>query len=161
MFVPMALPDRILPLCDILLAAAHADQEFKDRERTEIRELLVELTEAPLTAELGERIDGFDPAAFDLAATAATFRSDPEEDRRRVLDFVAAVHEADDEIDLAEDDYLRALAAALDLPASALAGLTLDVEIETLRDSLAKIRKGPPPPPVKKAASDAVDVDLD
>lgn len=157
----MALPDRILPLCDLLLAAAYADKEFKDRERDEIREVLVELTEEPLTPELIDRIGAFDPGAFDLAATAAEFRADPEEDRSRLLSLVAAIHDADDELDLAEDDYLRALAAALDLPASALTGLTIEVEIETLRVDLARVRNGPPPPPVKKAGGDAVDVDLD
>jgi len=155
----MSLPDRILPLCDLLLGAAHADQQLQDRERQEVRELLAELTGAALTKELEHRIEAFDPARFDLAATAAEFRGDPEEDRRRLLSLVAAVHDADDELDLAEDDYLRALAGALDLPASALAGLTLEIEVEELRGSLDQVRKGPPPPP--KQAAGSVDVDLD
>jgi uncharacterized tellurite resistance protein B-like protein len=153
----MALPDRILPLCDLLLGAAHADKQFKDREREKVRDLLADLTGAPPTKELEQRIAAFDPARFQLAATAAEFRRDPEEDRRRLLSLVVAVHDADDELDFAEDDYLRALAGALDLPASALAGLTIDVE--EMRDSLTKIRKGPPPPP--KQAPGSVDVDLD
>jgi uncharacterized tellurite resistance protein B-like protein len=155
----MALPDRILPLCDLLLGAAHADKQFQDRERAEVREVLVELTEAELTPELEDRIASFDPARFDLQATAAQFRGDPEDDRRRVVSLVAAVHDADDELDFAEDQYLRALAAALELPDSALEGLKLDIEIEELRGDLAKVRKGPPPPP-KKAQGD-IDVDLD
>lgn len=154
----MALPDRILPLCDLLLGAAHADRQFRDREREEVRELLADLTGAGLTPELEARIAGFDPARFDLAATAAEFRGDPADDRRRLLFLVAAVHDADEELDLAEDEYLRALAGALELPNSALEGLTLDVQIIDLRQDLAKIRKGPPPPP--KGAS-AVDVELD
>ena len=155
----MALPDRILPLCDLLLGAAYADQQFKDREREEVRALLAELTGAAPTKEIEQRIAAFDPARFQLAATAAEFRRDPEEDRRRLLELVVAVHDADDELDFAEDEYLRALAGALDLPASALAGLTVDMEIEEMRDSLTKIRKGPPPPP--KQAPGSVDVDLD
>ena len=147
----MGLPDRILPLCDLLLGAAHADRQFKDRERDEIREMLADLTGEPLTAELEDRLAKFDPARFDLTATAAEFRRDPTDDRRRLLFLVAAVHDADDELDFAEDAYLRALAEALDLPASALEGLTIDVEVEVLRDSLTKIRRGPPPPPPRKA----------
>jgi uncharacterized membrane protein YebE (DUF533 family) len=143
----MSLPDRILPLCDLLLGAAHADKRFVDRERKQVRETLEELTGAELTAELEDRITAFEPSRFDLAATAAQFRGDPEDDRRRVLVLVSAVNDADDEIDLAEDDYLRALAGALELPARALEGLTLDIEIEELREDLAKVRKGPPPPP--------------
>ena len=156
----MALPDRILPLCDLLLGAAHADRQFKDRERDEVREMLADLVGGTLTPELEDRLAKFDPARFELVTTAAEFRRDPIDDRRRLLFLVAAVHDADDELDFAEDAYLRSLADALDLPASALAGLTIDVEVEVLRDSLSKIRRGPPPPPGKKAGK-SVDVDLD
>lgn len=155
----MALPDRLLPLCDLLLGAAHADKQFKDREREEVREMLADLSGAAVSPELEERIATFDPARFDLAATAAAFRGDPEDDRKRLLYLVAAVHDADEEIDFAEDDYLRALAAAVGLPAAALEGLVLDIEVEVVREDFAKVRKGPPPPPQKGAGS--VDVDLD
>lgn len=155
----MALPDRIAPLCDLLMGAAYADAEFKDREREEVREMLADLSGSKLTTELEDRIAKFDPKKFDLAKTAAEFKSDPEDDRKRVLFLVAAINDADEEVDFAEDEYLRALAKALDLPASALAGLTIDVEIEDLREDFQKVRKGPPPPPIKKDAS--VDVDMD
>jgi uncharacterized tellurite resistance protein B-like protein len=156
----MALPDRIVPLCDLLLGAAHADKQFKDREREEVRGMLADLSGGKLSTELEARIDTFDPADFDLAATAAAFRTDSADDRRRLLFLVAAINEADEEIDLAEDEYLRALAKALDLGADALQGLTVDVEIEDLREDFEKVRKGPPPPPGKRAA-ESVDVDLD
>jgi uncharacterized tellurite resistance protein B-like protein len=156
----MALPDRIVPLCDLLLGAAHADKQFKDREREEVRGMLADLTGGKLTTELEARIDQFDPEDFDLASTAAAFRTDSADDKRRLLFLVAAINEADEELDLAEDEYLRALAKALDLGADALAGLTVDVEIEELRTDFEKVRKGPPPPPGKKGA-DSVDIDLD
>ncbi|HWO22958.1 MAG TPA: TerB family tellurite resistance protein [Kofleriaceae bacterium] len=155
----MALPDRILPLCDLLLGAAYADQQFQARERKVVRELLAELTGAALTPELEERILEFAPARFDLAATAAQFRGDPEEDRRRLVHLVAAINDADEELDLAENDYLCALAAALDLPKSALAGLAVEVEVEDLRDHLDKVRKGPPPPPPARKPADHADGD--
>jgi uncharacterized membrane protein YebE (DUF533 family) len=150
MYVPvMALPDRIEPLCDLLLGAAHADSEFKDREREEVHGMLEDL--GGLTPALEQRIAKFDPKKFELAKTAALFHDDPEDDRRRILFLVAAIHDADDEIDFAEDEYLRALAKALGLPDAALAGLTLDVETDELQQTFQQVRKGPPPPPTKKS----------
>jgi hypothetical protein len=70
------------------------------------------------------------------------------------------VNEADDEIDFSEDEYLRDLGKALDLPAAALDGLTIEIEEEELKETFQAVRKGPPPPPTKaKAAS--VDIDMD
>ena len=154
----MSMADRILPLCDLLLGAAHADKELRDPEKAEIRALLTELA-GSLPPEVEARISAFDPAKFDLAAGVAPFKGDSEDDRRKLLFLASAVIEADEEIDLAEDDYLRSLAKALGLPASALDGLTVEVESEELKQSFTQIRKGPPPPPKTKAKS--VDVDVD
>ena len=154
----MAISDRILPLCDLLLGAAYADKELRDQEKDEVRALLEELAgELPTEVEL--RIASFDPSKFVLATAAAPFRADPEDERKKVLFLVSAVIEADEEIDFSEDDYLRDLAGALGLPKSALDGLTVEVEAEDLKETLAQVRKGPPPPP--KSASKSVDVDLD
>jgi uncharacterized tellurite resistance protein B-like protein len=155
----MSLNDRIVPLCDLLLGAAYADEQFKSREREEVKDMLADLSGGPLTPELELQIAGFDPASFDVTKSAGAFSGDSEEDRKRVLVLVAAINEADDEIDLAEDEYLRKLAKALALPDSALTGMTVDVEVDELREELAKVRKVPPPTPKQKAAS--VDVDLD
>jgi len=154
----MALPDRIDPLCDLLMGAAYADEEFKDREREEVREMLADLSGAKLTPELENRIAKWDPKKFDLAKTASAFKADSEDDRRRLLFLVAAINDADEEVDFAEDEYLRSLAKALDLPNSALEGMIIDVEVEDLREDFQKVRKGPPPPPIKGAS---VDVDMD
>lgn len=143
----MALTDRIGPICDLLLGAAYADQLFKDRERVEVREMLAELLGTAITPALDERIASFTPASFDVAKTAAVFADDPEEDRMRLLHLVSAIHDVDEEIDMREDDYLRALGTALALPASALEGLTVHIEVTELRGNLEKARTGPPPPP--------------
>jgi uncharacterized tellurite resistance protein B-like protein len=155
----MALDDRIGPICDLLMGAAYADKEFKDREREEVREMLADLSGTKLTPELEDRIKNFDTKGFDLTKTCAAFKSDTEDERRRLLFLVAAINDADEEIDFAEDEYLRSLATALDLPASALQGMTIDVEVEELREDFQKVRKGPPPPPPSKLPS--VDVDMD
>jgi uncharacterized membrane protein YebE (DUF533 family) len=150
--------DRILPLCELLLGAAYADKELKDQEKDEVRSLLEGLGgELPTEVEL--KITSFDPATFDIKASAAPFKGDSEDDRKKLLYLVAAVNEADDEIDFAEDDYLRDLAAALGLPKAALEGLTVEVETEELKETFKQVRKGPPPVPAPKAKS--VDVDMD
>lgn len=146
----MSLTDRIVPLCELLLGAAYADQHFKQRERDAVMQMLTELSGSKLPPELDNRIATFDPSKFDLAKTCAAFKGDAVEDRRRVLVLVAQINDADDEVDFAEDEYLRALAKALDLPDDALAGLTVDIEVEELRGEFDKVRKGPPPPPGKK-----------
>ena len=146
------MTDRILPLCDLLLGAAYADKELKDQERDEVRALLEDLAgELPTDVEI--RLTAFDPAKFDLAAAAAPFRGDSEDERKKLLVLVSAVNEADEEIDFSEDDYLRDLAKALGLPSNALEGLTMEIEQEQdvdLSDLFAQVRKGPPPPPKKK-----------
>ena len=158
----MSLTDRIAPLCDLLLGAAYADQHFKDREREEVREMLGDLSGAKLTPELEEQIAKFDPKAFDLLKTAGAFLSDTDEERRRLLFLVAAVNDADEEVDFAEDEYLRDLCSALMLPAEALKGMVIEMEVEEQREVFQKVRKGPPPPPTPGAKkAESVDVEID
>jgi uncharacterized tellurite resistance protein B-like protein len=152
--------DRIVPLCDILLGAAHADKQFKPEEKSEVRAVLEDLA-GKLPPEVDRRINAFDPKKFDLTAAAAAFKNDSEDERRKLLFLVSAIIESDEEIDFAEDEYLRNLATALALPKSALDGLTVEVESiepEELKQAFAQVRKGPPPPPGK---AQSVDVDLD
>ena len=125
-----------------------------------MRELLSDLAGGALPPEVAARIDKFDPKKFDLAAVASQFARDPVDDKKRLLYLVAAIHEADDELDLAEDAFLTDLAKALELPASATEGMTLTVEEEVLEQSFNKVRKGPPPPPGSKKDG-SVDVDFD
>ncbi len=141
----MSLHDRIGPLCDLLLGAAFADDVFEDREREEVRGMLEDL--GGLDAEIEKRIDAFVPTEFDVAATAKAFASDSEDDRRKILFLIAAINDADDEVDFAEDEYLRAVAKALALPDSALAGMTIDVEDDEIQITFDEVRQAPPPPP--------------
>ena len=141
--------DRILPLCDLLLGAAYADDHLHEQEKQEVRGLLSDLA-GELPAEVDARIAAFDPKRFELAKAAAPFRGDPPDERKKLLVLVSAIIDADEEVDFAEDEYLRALAAALDLPASALAGLTVDVMADELEQAFEVVRKAPPPPPKKK-----------
>ena len=152
------MQDRIFPLSELLLGAAYADKELKDEEKVEVRRLLQELA-GDVSPEVDAAIASFEPAKFDVKSSASAFKSDSEDDRKKVLYLVAAVNEADEELDMAEDEYLRAVAAALDLPSSALEGLTVEVETEELKEALAVVRKGPPPPPPAKGKSFDIDID--
>lgn len=147
----MATSDRIFPLCELLLGAAYADTELHPQEKTEIRALLVELA-GELRVEVEACIASFEPEKFDLGSIIGIFRDDSEEERHKLLLLASTVIEADDEIDLAENEYLRALASALALPPSALAGLTVDVEVEEIKDTFNAVRRGPPPVPRPNAS---------
>lgn len=152
----MTSTDRLLPICELLLGAAHADGHLDQREAETVRALLSDLAAGALPPAVEARIAAFDPKAFELRRAVAPFRRDPVDDRKRLLYLVDAITEADDELDLAENSFVQELAAALDLPADALAGLTVDVEVENLQATFARVRTGPPPIP-----GHAVDVDLD
>jgi uncharacterized tellurite resistance protein B-like protein len=142
----MPTSDRIFPLCELLLGAAYADGQLQSQETTEIRALLIELA-GELRIEVEACIASFEPAKFQPSSVVGLFRDDSEEDRRRLLLLVSTVIEADDEIDLAESEYLREVAAGLGLPDSALEGLAVDIEIEEVKDTLEAVRRPPPPPP--------------
>lgn len=141
--------DRILPLCELLLGAAYADEELREVEKDEVRALVQDLA-GSVPKDVDARIASFDPKKFDLAKAAAAFAEDSEDDRRKLLILVSAINEADEELDLREDEYLRKLATALKLPAKALDGLVIDVEAEELEQIFEKARRPPPPPPKKK-----------
>jgi uncharacterized tellurite resistance protein B-like protein len=149
----MAIADRILPLCELLMGAAYADEELRDEEKDEVRALIKDLAgEVPDGVE--ETIKSFDPKSFDVKKAAEPFALDSEVDRKKLLVLVSAINVADEEIDLREDEYLRALATALDLPNSALEGLVIDVETEELKETFERARRPqtipPPMPPGKK-----------
>ena len=146
----MSDADRIFPLCEHLLGAAYADGEFHKSENTEIRSLLVELA-GEMRVEVEACIASFEPNTFDISSVIGVFRDDPEEERRKLLVLVSKVIEADEETDLAENEYLRRLASALVLPDSALDGLIVDVdiEIEEIKETFQAVRKGPPPIPAR------------
>lgn len=143
----MAANDRTQALTDLLLGAAFADDHLDDREVERVQELLAYMLDGKVPPALDAHIDNFDAKTFDVRKSAAVFKGDSAEDRAHLLSLVAAVHEADDTLDLAEDEFLQKLAAALGLPASALGGLTVKVEVEELKTRYKKATTPPPLPP--------------
>ena len=141
------MTDRIESITDILLGAAYADDHFHESEKAAIRELLGKLLGGDLPAELAERIEGFDPAGFDVAAVAGQFAGDSDDDKYKLLELIAAVHGADDEFDFAEDEYVHQVATSVGLADGQLSRFTLEFEVEELAEGLQSLRSVPPPPP--------------
>ena len=96
------------------------------------------------------------------AKTAGAFAADTEDDRRRLLFLVAAVNDADEEVDFAEDEYLRdAREARSFLPAErARRASPSTSRSRSCARRFEKVRKGPPPPP-KHEEGPSVDVDIE
>lgn len=143
-----SVQDRILVITDLLLGAVYADDELRGSENEAVRKLLAELLGAGrVPKEVDDRIKTFPAGTFDMRATARDFAEDPPLKKRKLLELVCAVRDADEEIDLAEDDYIRALAEALGMKKDEYADLTVDYEVEDLRESLEELRAVPPPVP--------------
>jgi len=112
---------NIETITGLLLGAAYADKRLEGQEIDQIRSLLLRLLGAEqLPSSCADQIATFNPAKFDAASAAASLQDLDEGDRRKILEMVAAVHEADDEIDLDEDEYLRTVAKGLGIPAAGL-----------------------------------------
>lgn len=144
----MKVRDRILILTDLFMGALWADDEFSEDEQKAVRELLADLllvTPQTLPAQVEDRIVNFDPLAFDLDAAAGDFAADPPMAKRRLLELVGRMVDADGVVDMKEDEYLRRLAALLGMNYDEYSDLVLDYEIDELRDSFEQLRSPPPP----------------
>ncbi len=152
----MSFADRLLPLAELLMGAAYADDTLTDGEKAEVRALLLDLAGAKLPAAVEQRLAGFWPATFDLEAAVAPFLKDPPEVRRRLLFLVSAVIESDEAVEREEDDYLHEVCAALRLPPDALVGLSSTVDASALQADFAAVRYGQP----DEDGAEEIDVDL-
>jgi uncharacterized tellurite resistance protein B-like protein len=141
----------ILTITDLLLGAVYADGTRSGEEVQTVRDLLKELLDAKeLPEAIEKRIAIFEPDDFDLKESAGQYATAEPKRKRKLLELVAAVRDADEEVDFAEDEYLVAVAKALGMKESEYSDLTLDYEIEDLRDNLAQLGSLPPAPPKKK-----------
>lgn len=134
----MAIQDHTLTITDLLLGAAYADKRLEGQETETIRKLLTKLVGGSLPAEVDARFKDFSPAAHDIAAAGAALAGLGGE-RRKVLEMIAAVSESDEELDLAEDRYLRKVAEAMGLPDRDFRDLVVDFqEIDELEGILGE-----------------------
>ncbi len=143
-----SMEDRIEAVCDLLMGAAYADKELHEKEKKVVSDFLATLLpDGELPDELKKRIDEFSPDDFKLSSVLSQFVSDSKDDRKKLLEIIAAVHAADDEHDFDEDEFLNEVAKGLSLSDDDKKAHVLDYEIESLRDNLAKLRPSPPPIP--------------
>ncbi|GAB5542249.1 MAG: TerB family tellurite resistance protein [Sandaracinaceae bacterium] len=144
----MKVRDRILVITDLFLGALWADEEFTEDEQRAVRKLLADLmlcTPDDLPTNVEDRIAGFDPLTFDLEGATKDFEADPPMAKRRLLELVGKMVDADGVMDMKEDEYLRRLAKCLDMDYDEYSDLVLDYEIEELRESFEALRTPPPP----------------
>ncbi len=127
--------EHIDTITDLLLGAAYADKRLEGKELAAIRSMVAKLMGTPAPPPSQEdRIRGFNPAKHDAKAAAESIASLSLANKRRVIDLVASVTESDDEIDFAEDAYLRKVAEGLGLAEEEIAGLTIEILEEEALD---------------------------
>lgn len=141
---------RFLVLTDLLLGAVYADDRLEGEEEDAVRGYLLEIIGGEeLPIELEARIANFEPDDFDLGATVAEFEEDPATGKRKLLELVAAVFDADGEVDFDEDDYLRNLAEALGMDPEEYEDLVIEYDVEEPRSLIEVVVSVPPPVPKK------------
>jgi uncharacterized tellurite resistance protein B-like protein len=122
------MKQHIETITQLLLGAAYADKRLAGAEITRIRSLLSTLLGgAEVPDSLLRQINTFSPAAFNVQQVASGLDGLSPEDKRKLLELVASVNDADEELDLAEDIYLRTVAAALGLAQEEYSDLTLEI----------------------------------
>ncbi|MFO0686608.1 MAG: TerB family tellurite resistance protein [Sandaracinus sp.] len=140
----------LLVVTDILLGAAHADGTSDGTEVLAVRDLLKELHGGKeLPSEVEARIGAFDPKKFSVEKAVAELKKTSKLEGRKLLELCATIRDADEEIDFAEDEYIKSVGKALGMKASEYADLTLDYEVEEAAAALGT-KSLPPKPPTKK-----------
>ncbi len=122
------MKEHVESITNLLLGAAYADKRLEGEEVAAIERLLCKLVGSEELPEAQRaQMNAFSPAAFDVSATASGLAELEDEDKRKVLEMVCAVHDADDELDFAEDAYLRKVAVGMGLPEDSIGEMALDV----------------------------------
>lgn len=153
----MKIRERILLLTDILIAAIYSDGTMMGEEDSAARKLIADLLITQpdnLPVEVDERIRSFRIMEFDLEEAARDFLSDPPMKKRRLLELVVKMVDADGETDLREDQFVRELAKALKMDESEYEDLVLEIEEvpadqrrRRRRESFTMVASVPPPVP--------------
>ena len=146
-------------ISDLLMGAAFADQSLGGSEYDAVKRALARamgVDEVPPV--LAARLEWFEPARFDLAATVAELGIEDDAEKRQLLELIASVNAADQVLDIDEDSYLRKVAEALGLPRVLYDDLVIeDLSIESVRGAALALlepigrKAARKPPPLPKA----------
>lgn len=125
------MKQHIDSITQLLLGAAYADKRLEGAEVTRIREILLQILRADtLDPHHEQLLADFNPGAFNVHSVAASLKDLDSRDKRTLLELIASVNDADDELDLAEDTYLRNVALGFGVPESEFKDLALEVLAE-------------------------------
>jgi uncharacterized tellurite resistance protein B-like protein len=111
----------------LLLGAAYADKRLEGAEVARIEQILRTVVGGEPEPEQMDLLRNFNPAAFNVHSSASMLVGLDPADKRTLLELIASVNDADDELDLAEDAYLRHVALGMGVSEADIADLTLDV----------------------------------
>lgn len=139
-------------IADLLMGAAYADRKLDGRELEAVKKLLADLmgVEA-VPGDIMQRLEAFDAKSFDAAAAATALEIQDDDEKVRLVELIATVTEADEEIDLDENEYLENVAQALHMPRNTYSDLALEVlSVEDIKATGEKLLKPPPIPAAAK-----------
>jgi uncharacterized tellurite resistance protein B-like protein len=138
-------------IADLLMGAAHADKHLDGREYGVVMKLLAQVMDLKeLPDEMINRLDNFAPNNFNPVDATKSLGLAEDEEKRKLIELIAAVTEADEVLDLDENEYLEKVAGALDLSRPSYSDLT--VEILSVDNLKAAGKKLIMPPPIPDAA---------
>jgi putative colanic acid biosynthesis UDP-glucose lipid carrier transferase len=125
-----ALRPSILPLpvtlllTDLMLGACYSDGTFCEREQGALRALLSRLLQVnELPPEIDDRINQFDPKAFNPQEAARKFVQATNAGNRPLLEVICEICTADARLELDENEYMLSLVVALEMAKEEYQGL--------------------------------------
>jgi uncharacterized tellurite resistance protein B-like protein len=121
--------EHIETITDLLMGAAYADKRVQAAETTAIERALCSLLGSEqLPTEQADQIRRFNPAKFSLDEAAKPFSGEPLAVKRKVLELIASVNDADDVLDFDENNYLSRVAAAMGMTRAEIREFVLEFE---------------------------------
>ncbi len=139
------MSDRFEHIANLLMGAAHADDDLDGRELETVRKLLCQaMGEDELPHGIEAKLHLFDPEEHDVKVTVDAIELDDDDRKGKMLELSVAVQESAEIVDYNEDEYVISVAKAMGLPEDKYKSLTLDIQLEESGKVLS-----PPPLPTK------------